>query len=277
MPTHHPHQSWLVGLFCLITGTAGAGGEDLPYAAVPGGVVSLKLATPLTATPPKLRFEGQPVWVHREGDAWWAMVGLGLKLAPGEYQLEGMNEAPRFTVKAKTYPRQDITVKNQRHVDPNPADLQRIALDQTAMAKAKAAWSDQAPLAWRLAWPVRGRLSSPFGLKRYFNGQARSPHSGLDIAAPEGTPITAPLAGEVSLVGDLFFNGNTIALHHGQGYSTLYCHLSRIDVALGQRVQAGDIIGAVGKTGRATGPHLHFGVILNGVMVEPSLLLSPQD
>jgi murein DD-endopeptidase MepM/ murein hydrolase activator NlpD len=121
--------------------------------------------------------------------------------------------------------------------------------------------------------PIKGKISSPFGLKRFFNDQARDPHSGLDIAAPEGKAIAAPANGVVAQTGDYFFNGQTVMIDHGQGIISMMCHLSKIEVVKGQMIKQGDVIGKVGQTGRATGPHLHWGMSINNARVNPLLVL----
>lgn len=121
--------------------------------------------------------------------------------------------------------------------------------------------------------PVKWRLAGRFGLHRFFNGEPRAPHASLDVAVARGTPIKASAHGKVLAVDDYFFNGKTIFLEHGNGLITMYCHLERIDVKTGDTVRKGQRIGLSGKTGRATGPHLHWSVVLNGVMVDPELFI----
>jgi murein DD-endopeptidase MepM/ murein hydrolase activator NlpD len=125
--------------------------------------------------------------------------------------------------------------------------------------------------------PVNGRLAGRFGLHRFFNGEPRAPHAGLDVAVALGTPIKASAQGQVLAVDDYFFNGKTVFIDHGNGLLTMYCHLEQIDVKPGDTVSKGQHIGLSGKTGRATGPHLHWSVVLNGAMVDPELFIPPKQ
>jgi murein DD-endopeptidase MepM/ murein hydrolase activator NlpD len=176
-------------------------------------------------------------------------------------------------VAPKQYAEQRLTVTNRRHVDPSKEDLERIAEERTRIDTALGTFTADRQPVLALQPPVAGRRSSSFGLRRYFNGQARNPHSGMDIAAATGTPIRSPAPGRVVEAGDFFFNGNTVFVDHGQGVVTMYCHLSRIDVTPGDEVGAGTILGLVGATGRVTGPHLHWGVAVNRALVDPALFL----
>ena len=155
--------------------------------------------------------------------------------------------------------------------------LSRHLRERKQSARVMATWTEPVPASLQLRQPVPGVRSSSFGLRRFFNGQSRNPHGGMDIAAPVGTPVKAAAPGVVIDTGDYFFNGNTVWIDHGAGLLTMYCHLDRIRARVGQRVRTGDVIGTVGKTGRVTGPHLHWSVCLNRTMVDPALFLKAEQ
>ena len=125
----------------------------------------------------------------------------------------------------------------------------------------------------RIALHAHQPPASRFGLRRIFNGEARAPHSGLDVAVPRGRPIKAAAQGKILATGDYFFNGKTVFIDHGNGLISMYCHLDRIDVQSGDQVTQGQRVGLAGSTGRSSGPHLHWSVVLNGTMVDPELFL----
>jgi murein DD-endopeptidase MepM/ murein hydrolase activator NlpD len=254
---------------------------ELPVAApVPGGVAVVCVGR-APGPAPQVMFEGQRVLVARVGDAWQAVVGLPLALKPGAHELEVVRDekAERtipFRVGAREYDKQYVTLANRRQVDPEPDDLRRIAREQERLVRAFSTFSDFESDGLAFDLPSAGRISGGFGSRRFFNNEPRQPHSGLDIAAPEGTPINAPAAGRVLETGDFFFNGLSVVLDHGQGVVTMYNHLSKIDVVKGARVARGQRIGLVGRTGRVTGPHLHWSVSLNNARVDPALFLSSE-
>lgn len=248
--------------------------QSLP---VPGGIAVIPLQLQSSQSP-IVHYDGKRVMVVRQHDGWTAVVGIPLTARPGQHQLRvqthgGRTQSYAFEAYDKQYEVQRITLQNKRMVNPTEADLRRIAGDTQRIQAALAHWSDTVAFAQAFLLPVEGQFSSPFGLRRYFNEQPRKPHSGLDIAAPQGTPVRAPAAGYVVETGDYFFNGKTIFLDHGQGLVTMYCHLEHIAVTLGQYVARGAPIGTVGMTGRVTGPHLHWSISLNQTMVEPMLFL----
>lgn len=254
---------------------------DLPLAAqVPGGIAIVCVGR--AADPaPQVTFEGQRVLVARVGEAWGAVVGLPLALKPGSHEIavvqgEKTERTIAFQVGRREYDRQYVTLANRRQVEPEPEDLRRIAREQEILGRAFSTFSDFEPDGLAFDLPSAGRVSGGFGSRRFFNKEPRLPHSGLDIAAPEGTPISAPAAGRVLETGDFFFNGLSVVLDHGQGVITMYNHLSRIDVIKGLRVARGERLGMVGQTGRVTGPHLHWSVSLNNARVDPALFLSDE-
>ena len=242
---------------------------------VPGGIALLQLPNHKEDT--KVYFNDKRVAVFPHQDTWYAMAGIGLSTKPGEYeftikQADGLSVSSKVLVEYKKYDEQHLTIKNKRKVNPNKQDTERIVAESKRKKKAKRQHTNTEPKV-DFIWPVTGRISSIFGLRRFFNEQERRPHSGLDIAADEGTPIKAVADGTVIDAGDFFFSGNMIYLDHGQGIISLYAHMSKIDVKPGDVVKQGDIIGNVGQTGRVTGPHLHFAVIANRTLIDPIYML----
>jgi murein DD-endopeptidase MepM/ murein hydrolase activator NlpD len=252
---------------------------DFPRALlVPGGVARIALGE---ATDRPVANTGDiPLLVVGSARAWTALVGIPLatEAGPASIAVEAPGADVRnvpYTIGTKRYAEQRLKVE-PKHVDLSPEDEARFERERAHQLEVMATFSQPAPGAGALAMqvPVPGRRSSSFGLRRVFNGQPRSPHSGMDIAAAVGRPVRAPIAGRVVDTGDYFFNGNTVWLDHGGGLLTLYCHLSASYVKPGDALRAGDRLGAVGATGRVTGPHLHFGVLLNRTMVDPALFLA---
>lgn len=239
---------------------------------VPGGVAVLDLGDGPTA--PQARYQGKPVLVVKEeGKRWIAIVGIPLTVKPGQQQIEANGQALSFQVGAKHYREQRITLKNKEQVNPSPKNLARIERELAEQTRAYQQFSARQPSNLLFDKPVNGPLSSPFGLRRFFNGEERNPHSGLDFAVGAGTPIKAPAAGKVTLIGDYFFNGKTVFVDHGQGLISMFCHLSKVDVQLGQELPRGGVVGKVGATGRATGPHMHWNVSLNDARVDPAIFI----
>jgi murein DD-endopeptidase MepM/ murein hydrolase activator NlpD len=219
-----------------------------------------------------------PLLVVGNASAWTAVVGVPLTAPAGRVEIhvqsvDGVVRTLAYVVRPKRYLEQRLRVAPGQ-VELSPADQDRYEREREHQLKIMATFSSPANVgALAMVPPVSGRRSSSFGLRRVFNGKARAPHSGMDIAAAAGTPVKAPLAATVLDTGDYFFNGGTVWLDHGGGLLTLYCHLSETSVKPGDMLRAGDRLGAVGATGRATGPHLHWGVMLNRTMVDPALFL----
>jgi murein DD-endopeptidase MepM/ murein hydrolase activator NlpD len=249
-----------------------------PTRAVPGGVVVLDLGVPTEQPAPSARFNDRQVLVIADNNSWKAVVGLALATTPGKHAVTistagNDTRTLQFQVTDKKYREQRLKVKPGQ-VDLAAEDNARVEKEQLRIRKSLDSFSNNLPATFMLKQPVQGPRSSSFGLRRFFNGQSRNPHSGMDIAAATGTPILAPADGVVTDAGNFFFNGNTVFVDHGRGFVTMYCHLSAFNVQAGDKVNTGDLLGKVGATGRVTGPHLHFGVMLNGASIDPAIFLA---
>jgi len=200
---------------------------------VPGGIINIELGS-VARPAPEVFFQKKRVLILENDNKWVAVVGIPLNSKVGQHSITIQSGKQKthsnFEVAAKDYPAQYITLKNKRMVNPNPDDLKRISGERPAINKALNTWTEQPVDDLSFSLPVQGRLSSPFGLKRFFNNQPKNPHSGLDIAAPTGTAITAPAPGVVINTGSYYYNGNTVFLDHGQGLVTGYFHMSKITV-----------------------------------------------
>lgn len=269
---------FVAGGLLLLVATPLQAAELPRHETVPGGIAIIKLDHSGTQAP-RAYYDDKPVMVIRNNQgAWHAVVGISLSAKKGKHIVRtttgNVSRHYTFQVNDKAYETQRITIKDKRKVTPNAEDLKRIKDEAKQISAALAHWDDTfyagIPL---LDLPTDGPLSSPFGLRRFFNGLPRKPHSGIDIAAPKGAPITAPARGRVILAGEFFFNGNSVFLDHGQGLVTMYSHMDRIDVKAGDIVDRGGQIGTIGMTGRVTGPHLHWGVSMNDARIDPALIV----
>ena len=276
-------------LITLVTLIASTPTIAMPYTAtqlkmlhqpVPGGVAVIEIAgaPKKQDKAPTARYQNKPVLVTQtDAGQWVAIVGIPLTAALEPQVLEvtlgGKKTTQTFVIRDKKYREQRITLKTNKHVDLSPEDLARFEREKKLQDDAYQQFSARLPSNLLLDRPVKGPLSSPFGLKRFFNDQPRAPHSGLDFAVPTGTPIQAPAAGRVILIGDYFFNGKTVFIDHGQGMISMFCHLSVIGVKTGESVTRGQVLGQVGATGRVTGAHLHWNVSLNDVRVDPAIFI----
>jgi murein DD-endopeptidase MepM/ murein hydrolase activator NlpD len=246
----------------------------------PGEVVVVTISGWTASAIPRLRAFGRTVPLHASGVAWEGLVGIDLDVQPGSYTasvFEGPIAAkPTVTtslkVLAKRFPTRRLTV-DPRFVEPPPEAQARIAKEAKALA---ALWASSANTRfWSGAFvpPVPDAANSAFGSRSVFNGQARSPHGGADFSSPAGRAVVAPNAGRVVLAEDLYYTGQTVVIDHGQGLLSLFAHLSAISIDKDAAVAPGDPIGAVGATGRVTGPHLHWTVRLGGARVDPLALI----
>ena len=208
-----------------------------------------------------------------------AIVGIPLFMKSGEQNVQvnyqdGRTEEVAIKVLDRTYPEERITVTDQEQVSPSAANLERIRTEAARMRAAYNLFTAQPTDLLPIIQPVEGRNSGVFGSRRFFNDQPRNPHSGIDWAAPTGTPIKNPAPGTVVVVGEFFFNGKTVLIDHGGGFISMMCHMSEMLVTEGEQIERGQVIGKVGTTGRSTGPHLHWTISLSGERTDPAVFMA---
>jgi hypothetical protein len=244
---------------------------------IPGGIAVIDFET--NHSNPTAFYNNMPLYVqHIKDQHWQVLVGIPLMEKLGKKSIKVQDSLTRsfdFEVTEHTYTQQHITLKGKKkkYVNPNLAHMDRIKSERPVLSSARKIFSGDALSNGLFTRPVDGVTTSPFGLKRFYNGEARRPHTGLDYAGDTGTPIKAPADGKVILAGEFFFNGNAIFLDHGQGLISVYIHMNERLAQQGQQIKQGDVIGTIGQTGRATGPHLHWGIYLNQTVVNPNLLI----
>lgn len=283
-------RAWIVaavGLAC-VAGRAEAPAalnvELLRREAAPGEPLRVVVAAPSGTTSVEGSFADEPLFFVRENGHWaaWAVIDLDAK--PGTRRLEVRAKGPgglplaasrTLRVVAKTFPEQRLKVAD-KYVEPSKEALARIEAEKKRLGEIYSRRTPAFFAAGAFARPVPGEPTSAFGLRRFFNGKPRSPHSGLDLVAATGTPVLASADGEIVLADDLYFSGKTVVLDHGGGLFTLYAHLSEIDVKAGNRATREQRLGLSGATGRVTGPHLHWGAKVGDRIFDPRALLDPR-
>jgi murein DD-endopeptidase MepM/ murein hydrolase activator NlpD len=250
--------------------------QAMEWTAIQGDVVTVDIASSGTSISLKCFNRTWPV-KHISKGHWRGWIGVDLKKTPGTYNIRWIAGAGKVTkdtlvVGKGEFRISHIKVSKKMAVFDKPT-LARIRAEVKTLKATYRQYVDAKPNIIMHGKPVEGIESTPFGAQRYVNGEARSPHSGIDIAAPAGTAIKAPLAGKVLLVANMYLNGHTVAIGHGNGLVSVYSHMQSTAVRQGEWVKTHQLIGKVGATGRATGPHLHWGIRFNNARVNPESLL----
>jgi murein DD-endopeptidase MepM/ murein hydrolase activator NlpD len=273
------------GLFLLMAmANAAAPEQDVPQSVPQGGLIRGQLPPgsrlsllPATSKEANVNAEAVQVRVASNGRF---VLGVGRdEIGPVRLDVtrpDGSHTPLNVEVVAREWQIERVEGVPEDTVNPPPEIAARIEREQAEVAEARKRDDDRDDFSARFDWPLTGRVSGVFGSERVYNGTPKSPHSGLDVAAAKGTPVRAPAGGLITFAKpDLYLTGGTVLIDHGHGLSSSFLHLSRLDVKVGDKVVQGQVIGLVGATGRATGPHMHWGLNWFGVRVDPQLLVDP--
>lgn len=234
-----------------------------------GGIAVIALDSKTTS----VSFKNLPAAIVTDHGQRFALVGIPLDTPSGEMAISSNSGDINIEVNDYKYAEQRITLKDNKYVEPDTESLARYKQETDEQNAVYTSFNPRDDSFPGFIAPTKGKFSNSFGRKRFFNGEQRAPHSGLDIPAPQGQPVLAPADGTIAATGDYFFNGNTVMIDHGHGIISMLCHLSAINVKKGDVVKQGQVVGLVGKTGRVTGPHLHWSLSLNNARVDPQLVL----
>ena len=261
--------------FALFSCTCALAASPSSHTAFPPSVPQGALVIGKVDPASTVRYAGRELLVTAAGDV---VFGIGRdEDGPARVDVrsrDGRVERIEIAIEPRDWPTERVDGVPPKTVEPPPEIAARIKREQARVVAARARDDAREEFLETFIWPVQGRISGRFGNQRIYNGTPKSPHSGMDIAVPQGTPVQAPAGGLITFADpDLYLTGGTLLIDHGHGVSSNFLHLSRIDVKVGDHVAQGDIVGAVGKTGRATGPHLHWGLNWLKVRLDPLLLV----
>jgi murein DD-endopeptidase MepM/ murein hydrolase activator NlpD len=246
----------------------------------PGELVVLSIAGPASGDPVRVRAFDRDVFAYSAGDhEWRALVGIDLDVTPGTYAVTVDAGSPpehgvyNLVVARRTFPTRRLTV-DEAFVTPPASEAERIAREARLLESVWGAPPGERRWSAPFVRPVSQPANSAFGTRSIFNGKPRNAHGGADFLSPSGTPVHAPNAGRVAVARELYFSGNTVVIDHGLGLFSMLAHLSAIDVREGDSVDAAQVVGRVGATGRVTGPHLHWAVRAGGARIDPLAVLA---
>jgi len=241
-----------------------------------GGVAVIELKEFIKK--PKVFFQSNEVKVLEKEGKYFAVIGIGIDEKVGKKHIVAVNQNKKvslyFNVTKKSYKKEYIKLKTNKRVTLSKENLQRFKKEKAKSTKVLKSFNKTLSSNLEFISPLNGRISSTYGKRRYYNNKPKSPHKGIDIATKRGTSIVASESGVVKIAQEFFFNGNTIYLDHGEGVITMYAHMKGFEVGEGDFVEKGEVIGYVGTTGRSTGPHLHFGIMLNAKAVDPGIFVA---